>query len=209
MEEVDPLNLQKSRRKNYREMLKEKEWTTKEVQEVIEAELEFGVVYSSWQVRRILKSFGMRYARPYQKDYRKQDNAEDTLKNLDEAGISDDVIGFVDEMAVEANANRTRLWSFDKPLKRVATYIKAKVAGFYYINGENLIEFPEKNKAEDFTAFLRRIREANPEKRIVLVLDNFRTQHHAKKVKKKAEKPNISLVYLPPYSPDLNPIENI
>ena len=50
MEEVDTLNLQKSRRKNYREMLKEKEWATKEVQEVIEAELEFGVVYSSWPV---------------------------------------------------------------------------------------------------------------------------------------------------------------
>jgi len=27
-----------------------------------------------------LKSFGMRYARPYQKDYRRADNAEDTLK---------------------------------------------------------------------------------------------------------------------------------
>ena len=81
MGEEDPLNLQKSRRKNYREMLKEEDsWTTKEVQEVIEAE--FGVIYSSWQVRRILKSFGMRYARPYQKDYRKPDNAEDTLKKL-------------------------------------------------------------------------------------------------------------------------------
>ena len=80
MVEEDPLNLQKSRRKNYREMLKEKEWTTKEVQELIEAK--FGVIYSSWQVRRILKSFGMRYARPYQKDYRKPDNAEDTLKKL-------------------------------------------------------------------------------------------------------------------------------
>ena len=78
--EEDHLNLQKGRRKNYREMLKEKEWTTKEVQEVIEAE--FGVIYSSWQARRILKSFGMRYARPYQKDYRKPDNAEDTLKKL-------------------------------------------------------------------------------------------------------------------------------
>ncbi|CAD7767880.1 hypothetical protein AIOGIFDO_00026 [Candidatus Methanoperedenaceae archaeon GB37] len=134
-------------------MLKEKEWTTKEVQEVIEAELEFGVIYSSWQVRRILKSFGMRCAKPCQRDYRRADNAEYTLKNLDEAGISDDVIGFVDKMAVEANANTTRLWSFDKPLKRVATYIKTKVAGLYCINGENLIEFPKKNKAEDFTTF--------------------------------------------------------
>jgi len=74
--------LTEEQKEELREMLKEKEWTTKEVQELIEAELEFGVVYSSWQVRRILKSFGMRYARPYQKDYRKPDNAEDTLKTL-------------------------------------------------------------------------------------------------------------------------------
>jgi len=42
----------------------------------------------------------------------------------------------------------------------------------------------------------------------VVILDNFRT-HHAKKVREEDEKLNISLVYLPPYSPDLNPIENI
>ena len=42
----------------------------------------------------------------------------------------------------------------------------------------------------------------------MVILDNFRT-HHAKKVREEAEKLNISLVYLPPYSPDLNPIENV
>ncbi|CAD7767823.1 hypothetical protein FHEFKHOI_00004 [Candidatus Methanoperedenaceae archaeon GB50] len=71
--------------------LEKDSWTTKEVQEVIEAELEFGVIYSSWQVRRILKSFGMRYAKPYQKDYRRADNTENTLKTLDDAEIEDDV----------------------------------------------------------------------------------------------------------------------
>ena len=70
-------------------------------------------------------------------------------------------------MGVEANANTARLWSFGKPVKRVATYVKARFAGFYSLNGESLIEFPESNKAEDFIAFLRRIREAN-EKRIVV-----------------------------------------
>ncbi len=90
----------------------------------------------------------------------------------------------------------------------MATYVKAKVSGFYSLNGESLVEFPESNKAEDFISFLRKIRDINPRKRIVIVLDNFRT-HHAKKVKEEAEKMNISLVYLPPYSPDLNPIDNI
>ena len=118
-------------------------------------------------------------------------------------------MGFVDEMAVEASANTARFWSFSKPVKRVATYVKAKVAGFYCINGESVVEFPESNSnmTENFIAFLRKIREANPEKRIVIVLDNFKT-HHAKKVREEAEL-NLVLVYLSPYSPDLNPIENI
>jgi len=111
-------------------------------------------------------------------------------------------------MAVEANANTARLWSFEKPVKRVATYVKVKVTGFYSLNGESLIEFPESNKAEDFISFLRKIREENHKKRIVIILDNFKT-HHAKRVKKEAEKLKISLFYLPPYSPDLNPIENV
>ena len=93
------------------------------------------------------------------------------------------------------------------PVRRVATYVKAKVTGFYSLNGESVIEFSESNRS-DFISFLRKIRDANPEKRIVVILDNFRT-HHAKKVREEAEKLNISLVYLPPYSPDLNPIENV
>ena len=111
-------------------------------------------------------------------------------------------------MAVEANANTARFWSFGKPVRKVATYVKAKVAGFYCLNGESIVVFPESNKADDFVSFLKKIREANPEKRIIIILDNFRT-HHAKKVREEAEKLSIVLVYLPPYSPDLNPIENV
>jgi len=42
----------------------------------------------------------------------------------------------------------------------------------------------------DFISFLRKIRDTNPEKRIVVILDNFRT-HHAKKVGEEAEKLHI------------------
>ena len=63
-----PPKLTEEQKEELKEILKEKDsWTTKEVQELIEAE--FGVIYSPSQLRRILKSFGMRYARPYQKDY--------------------------------------------------------------------------------------------------------------------------------------------
>jgi len=39
-----------------------------------------------------------------------------------------------------------------------------------------------------------------------VILDNF-ASHRSLAVRKKAEELNIRLVFLPPYSPDLNPIE--
>ncbi len=45
-------------------------------------------------------------------------------------------------------------------------------------------------------------------KRLVIVLDNF-SSHHATLVRQYAAGNNIHLAYLPPYSPDLNPIEQI
>ena len=56
---------------------------------------------------------------------------------------------------------------------------------------------------------LRAIRYKNPdEKRIYLVLDGA-PYNRAKKVKKLAKKLGIRLIYLPPYSPNLNPIERL
>ena len=42
----------------------------------------------------------------------------------------------------------------------------------------------------------------------MVILDNFRS-HHSKAVKESAVPLNIKLIFLPPYSPDLNPIEFI
>jgi len=127
---------------------------------------------------------------------------------LNNVEINDIIVGFIDEMAVEGNVNRTRFWNFGGFVRKVATYLKVKVIGFYSLNGKSVVDFPDSNKIEDFISFLRRIREVNPKKRIVIILDNFRT-HHAKKVKEESEKLDIQLVYLPPYSPDLNPIEYV
>ena len=42
----------------------------------------FDVEYSERQVRRILKEFKIKHAKPYQVDYRKPDDAEEKLKKL-------------------------------------------------------------------------------------------------------------------------------
>jgi transposase len=45
-----------------------------------------------------------------------------------------------------------------------------------------------------------------PEPRSVLVIDNA-SIHHSEKVKQLCNKAGVKLLYLPPYSPTLNPIE--
>ena len=52
------------------------------------------------------------------------------------------------------------------------------------------------------------IRILKKEKKFNIVLDNYRV-HKTKLVEKIAEILNINLIFLPPYSPDLNPIEDI
>jgi putative transposase len=85
-------------------------------------------------------------------------------------------------------------------------YIKANAFAFYSINGNNLIEFKDSSKAESVCQFLEKIVEENKGKIIILVLDNSRA-HQAEKTRVRAKELGIILVFLPPYSPDLNPVE--
>lgn len=71
-----------------------------------------------------------------------------------------------------------------------------------------MIDFKERSRKEDVCEFLELIRKHNPEKEIILQLDNF-PSHWANKTKERAEELGITLIFQPPYSPDLNPIEFI
>ena len=61
------------------------------------------------------------------------------------------------------------------------------------------------SKAKDFVEFLRCVRRENGDKKIFMIVDNAKNK--AKISLKEAEELGIVLIYLPPYSPDLNPIE--
>ncbi len=93
-------------------------------------------------------------------------------------------------------------------VKKNTTHLKANTFGFYAIKGNSIVDFKESSRKENITEFLEQIRAANPQGRILIVLGNFRS-HHAKITREKAKKLNINLVFLPLYSPDLNPIEFI
>ncbi len=130
--------------------------------------------------------------------------------------MSGDIIGFLDESSPQTTSNTVRVWSFTKPrivkntrrIKAARIRISENTFGFYALNGKSAACFYEKSKKEDVCLFMEMIREPNPGKRIVLILDNFRS-HHANETLEYAEMLNIRPVFLPPCSPDLNPIEYI
>jgi len=72
-------------------------------------------------------------------------------------------------------------------------------------DGDN---FSDKGNYKSFRRHLKKIlRTFKNAPKIILVLDNVR-YHHAKLLKKfLAENKRLEILYLPPYSPDLNPIE--
>ncbi len=101
------------------------------------------------------------------------------------------------------------MWGFEKPTqKKNTTKLRLNTFGFYALNGKSVIDFKERSRKEDVCEFLEFIRKHNPEKEIILQLDNF-PSHWANKTKEKAEELDITLIFQPPYSPDLNPIEYI
>lgn len=119
------------------------------------------------------------------------------------------VLGFLDECSPQTTANTQRMWSFDHPpLVKNTTKIRVNTFAILAVNGTSIITFRERSKQEDIREVLKEYRRANPNKRLVIVLDNF-SSHHAVLVRQYAAGNNIHLVYLPPYSPDLNPIEQI
>ena len=81
-------------------------------------------------------------------------------------------------------------------------------SGFYAVNGASVYSAKESSKKDAVIEFLDEVRKRNAGKRIVMILDNFRA-HTSQKTRDAAEALRIELVFLPPYSPDLNPIEFI
>ena len=75
-----PSKLDRDQKDRLNQLLGQKSvWTTEEVRLFVEKE--FGVEYTPKQIRIIVKTLGMRYAKPYTYDYRRPDDAEDLLKN--------------------------------------------------------------------------------------------------------------------------------
>ena len=78
------------------------------------------------------------------------------------------------------------------------------------ISGQIVISFAEKGNSTTFKKHLKKVIKSFRDEKLIIVLDNVK-YHHAKKLKPFLEqnRKRLELMFLPPYSPDLNPIERV
>ena len=133
---------------------------------------------------------------------------------MDSLGQSD-VILFQDECSVRFFPTITRTWSLKGQQPRVSTYGGRKrqhlVGAVDPISGCVHIAFSESLKAEQFQHFLEGILIRYKDKcKVLMITDNARA-HHSKQLNPflEAHRDKFELMFLPPYSPDLNPIERL
>ena len=172
--------------------------------------------YFSYLLREKLHLY---YYKPSPVDYRRCQQAETQLSQriqatLDALGVlnkdvSQMAIGFADESAVQLHHNNARFWALQPHLpRRINSELGTeKFFGFYALKGESVLAEMQGCKGEDFKPYLQQIKSANADsKGIILFWDNA-TPH--KKVEQWAWQEGIYIIALPPYSPDLNPIERV
>ncbi len=169
----------------------------------------FGVSVSYKTVWKWIRGkFKWPYSKPFILDSRRPEDAEEQLeRELVEQvkGVEEAVIVFMDETSVQERGNNVRVLGGGK-LRTPRRNKKFYLVGGLALNGASYAVKADKANKETFSKFLIGLRRANPYKPIILVLDNA-SFHWAADSRWTARQLDIRLTYLPPYSPDLNPIE--
>lgn len=122
---------------------------------------------------------------------------------------------YADEASLSNTASVSYQWSpkGKQPLIQQIQRKKERVTLFGAVQpqtGKVITHIAPKGNTRTFFAFLCKLCKAFTKQKIYLVLDNVRF-HHAKRLKPILQRfqHRIEFIFLPPYSPDLNPVERI
>jgi putative transposase len=125
------------------------------------------------------------------------------------------VVLFEDEISLSNTATVSYGWSIKQQQPKISQPQRKRerktIFGAVNPDTGDLVERVEdKGNTASFFRFLCNCVKKNEGKKVYMVLDNVRF-HHAKRLHPILEKykERIELVFLPPYSPDLNPIERV
>lgn len=185
--------------------------TTKSIIEYVMRE--FGVIYTIGGMTSLLHKFGFSYKKP--KGVPGKANAEAQRKFINQYnGVkAHGPVYFADSTHPMLNPVLSSGWirrGEDFEVKTNSGRQRVNINGAIEINSLNVVtrscDTVDKSSMCDL---LRAIRSRHPDdKKLYIVLDNAPYNRSAK-VRSLARELNIKILYLPPYSPNLNPIERL
>ncbi|NOU16987.1 MAG: IS630 family transposase [Bacteroidales bacterium] len=120
---------------------------------------------------------------------------------------------FEDEFSLSNTATLSYMWGLKgkQPVvgcKQRQGERQTTFGGLNIASGQVTVNFADKGNYMSFRKHIRKLLRVYQEaSKIVLIVDNVR-YHHAKLLKTFLER-NPKIMYLPPYSPDFNPIERV
>jgi len=150
---------------------------------------------------------------PHKFDANKQAEFIEQYNQL-KAQVTDETILFMDAMHPTQATKVSCGWirtGHDKAIETTGSRTRLNIIGAIDLNNiaDAKVKRYDKVNSETIQQFFSELRQnENNNKRIHLILDGA-AYHRANAVKDKAKELNIELHYLPPYSPNLNPIERL
>lgn len=178
----------------------------------------FGVEFTVSGLHKWLHRNGFSYKKPkgqpHKVDLEKQAEFIEEYEALKEAAGADEPILFMDSVHPTQATKITYGWirkGKDKEVKTTASRTRLNIVGAIELDNlsKAVSEQYETINGESIIHFMNKLREQySADKRLHLIMDQA-GYHKATLVQEEAKKLNINLVYLPAYSPNLNPIERL
>jgi transposase len=190
-------------------------WTIRLILYHLQTEYDLRPSYAT--VKRQLKKLGYRWGRPRHTVV----NAEDPEAEAKVAAIrqaiqdasAEDLVVFMDESDVHLLPPLRAMWMPPGKQVRIPTpgtnKKKAIFGGMDVLNGEWFYYICDRKRTAEFTEYLSLIERTHPAGIITIVADNG-PAHISKGTAKWFKKhPRMKLLFLPKYSPQLNPVEKV
>lgn len=178
---------------------------------------QFNIIYSESGVQSLLNSLGFSYKQltlfPSKSDITKQKEFQKKYKKLKENLLENDVILFMDGVHPQHNTRATKAWiqaGSQKYLKTNTGRKRINLNGLYNPENQDVIirEDDTINADSNIELFKTAKEQYKDAENIYIIADNAR-YNHAKRLKNILKYSNIQMIYLPPYSPNLNLIERL
>jgi transposase len=187
----------------------------KEIQGYIDEQ--FNIKYSEKYIPKLVSNLGYSYKKatlvPSKADEQKQLEHVEMYDMIKEAKDDGDVILFADGTHPTHNSNPIRCYIKKGETKAIwsnSGRTRVNIHGAINIEDRDITyQLPKTINQETTIEFLEQIQEKYQTKNNVFLFTDNARYYRAKKVQTYLERTNITMIFLPPYSPNLNPIERL